>query len=141
MAGAPAPEDFTRLENRLVYEAIASSAAEADKTGLNPDLIMQATRGALDPALEVHLARLTVRSKEPDLFRFALPYELETRIKRLRQHNDQMWLQQCQYMIREAEESGDKETVESLKLMSIRPLPRFRHYDPKPSTVFRDSRD
>ena len=52
-----------------------------------------------------------------------------------------MWLQQCQFMIREAQDTGDKETVEKLQSQSIRLLTRRRYYDPKPSTVFRDSRD
>ncbi len=141
MAGAPMPEDFTRLENRLIYETVTSAASEADKSELQVEAILDAARQTLDPALVAHLERLVVRSIEPDLFRFALPFELETRIKRLRQHNDQMWLQQCQFMIREAEETGDKETVEKLMQLSIRPLSRFRYYDPKPSTVFKDSRD
>ncbi len=141
MAGAPMPEDFTRLENRLIYEGVTTGAADADKATPDPTAVIETVRNTLDPALVSHMERLLAHSSEPDLFRFALPYELETRIKRLRQHNDQMWLQQCQFMIREAEETGDNETIEKLKQLSIRPLSRFRHYDPKRSTVFRDSRD
>ena len=140
MAGAPASEDFTRLENRLVYDAVAAAAEGSDKSNIDAAAIRTAAREALDSALEPHFARIAARS-EPDLFRFALPYELETRLKRLRQHNDRMWLQQCQFMMQEAQESGDKETVEKLLPLLAVSLSRFRHYNPKPSTVFRDSRD
>ena len=81
------------------------------------------------------------RALEPELYRFALPYELGERIKRLRQHNDRMWLQQCQLMMQEAQETGDRDTLAKLLPLLTRSLSRFRHYDPKPSTVFRDSRD
>ena len=81
------------------------------------------------------------RPIEPELYRFALPYELGERIKRLRQHNDRMWLAQCQQMMQEAQESGDSETIGKLLPLWSRLLARFPHYNPKPSTVFRDSRD
>ena len=96
----------------------------------------------LDPALTVHYDYLLARSLEPDLFRFALPYELEGRLKRLRQHNDLVrGNQQCQFMMQEAQETGDTETINNLLPLWSRSLPRYHHYDPKPSTVFRDSRD
>ena len=141
MANAPLPEDFTRLENRLIYEAVVAAAAEADKADAQRDIIIAVAREALDPALQVRLDKLNDASAEPELYRFRLPVELEERIKRLRQHNDRNWLQQWQYMIREAEETGDKVTLEKFMSLSMRSLPRFRYYDPKPSTVFRDSRD
>lgn len=140
MAGAPVSEDFTRLENRLIYDALATSAAGSDKTNIDGAAIRAAAQEAFDPALAPHFARIAARS-EPELFRFALPYEVETRLKRLRQHNDRMWLQQCQFMIREAEETGDRETLTHLMELSLRPLPRQRYYYPKPSTVYKDSRD
>ena len=140
MAGAPVAEDFTRLENRLVYAALATAAATSDKTNIDGAAIRAAAQEALDPALAPHFARIAVRS-EPELFRFALPYEVETRLKRLRQHNDRMWLQQCQFMMQEAQEAGDNETVDKLLPLLAVSLSRFRHYNPKPSTVFRDSRD
>lgn len=140
MAGAPAPEDFMRLENRLIYETVAAIAARANKA--NPDAagIQEAARDALDPALASHFDRIFAR-EEPDLYRFALPYELETRLKRLRLRNDLMWNQQCSLMLREAQESGDIETIHKLLPLWTHSLSRYRHYDPKPSTVFRDSRD
>jgi DNA primase len=141
MAGAPAPEDFTRLENRLIFEAVAAAAAASDKSGLDVEVVRGACREALDPALAAHFEHLQERSLEPELYRFALPYELENRIKRLRQHNDRMWLQQWQFMMQEAQDTGDAETIGKLLPLWSRALPRFRHYDPKPSTVFRDSRD
>jgi DNA primase len=141
MAGAPESEDFTRLENRLIYEALAHAASETtDRTTPNTGEIRQAALDALDDALRPHFTRVAGRH-EPDLFRFALPYELENRLKRLRQHNDRMWLQQCQLMMQEAQESGDSETINKLMPLLARSLARFRHYNPKPSTVFRDSRD
>jgi DNA primase len=141
MAGAPLPEDFTRLENRLIYEALARAAAETtDRTTPNTDDIRQAALDTLDQALRPHFGRIAARA-EPDLFRFALPYELENRVKRLRQHSDRMWLQQCQIMMQEAQESGDGDTIDKLLPLLARSLARFRHYNPKPSTVFRDSRD
>ncbi|MEO6456647.1 MAG: DNA primase [Chloroflexia bacterium] len=140
MAGAPVAEDFTRLENRLVYDALATLAATSDKTNIAGSAIRAAVQEALDSALAPHFARIEVRS-EPELFRFALPYEVETRLKRLRQHNDRMWLQQCQFMMQEAQEAGDNETVDKLLPLLAVSLSRFRHYNPKPSTVFRDSRD
>ncbi|HET9494226.1 MAG TPA: DNA primase [Chloroflexia bacterium] len=141
MAGAPESEDFTRLENRLIYEALAHAASETtDRTTPNADEIRQAALDSLDDALRPHFTRIASRH-EPDLFRFALPYELENRLKRLRQHNDRMWLQQCQLMMQEAQESGDNDTINKLMPLLARSLARFRHYNPKPSTVFRDSRD
>jgi DNA primase len=140
MAGAPLLEDFTRLENRLVYEAVAAAAAASDKPTASATAIRDAALDALDPALHPHIGRMLAR-EEPELFRFALPYELETRLKRLRQYNDRMWLQQCQLMMQEAQETGDRDTLAKLLPLLTRSLSRFRHYDPKPSTVFRDSRD
>ncbi len=141
MAGASDPEDFTRLENRLIYEAVVRAAAETtDRTTPNAAQIRQAALDSLDDALRPHFARIAARA-EPELFRFALPYELENRLKRLRQHNDRMWLQQCQLMMQEAQESGDDDTIDKLLPLLSRSLARFRHYNPKPSTVFRDSRD
>jgi DNA primase len=141
MAGASDPEDFTRLENRLIYEAVVRAAAETtDRTTPNAAQIRQAALDSLDDALRPHFARIAARA-EPELFRFALPYELENRLKRLRKHNDRMWLQQCQLMMQEAQESGDDDTINKLLPLLSRSLARFRHYNPKPSTVFRDSRD
>jgi DNA primase len=140
MAGAPLIEDFTRLENRLVYEAVAEAAASSDKSAVSAAIIRDAALDTLDPALHPHIGRMLAR-EEPELFRFALPYELETRLKRLRQYNDRMWLQQCQVMMQEAQETGDRDTLSKLLPLLTRSLSRFRHYDPKPSTVFRDSRD
>ncbi len=143
MAGAPVGEDFTRLENRTVYEAVAKAAAEVaagDKATASAATIRDAALQALDPALRPHIERMLVR-EEPELYRFALPYELESRLKRLRQYNDRMWLQQCQLMMQEAQETGDGDTLAKLVPLLTRSLTRFRHYDPKPSTVFRDSRD
>jgi DNA primase len=141
MVGAPVLEDFTRLENRLIYEAITAAASTTDKSDLDAEPIRAATRERLDPALAGHFDRLLGRSLEPELFRFALPYELGERIKRLRQHNDRMWLQQCQQMMQEAQETGDAETISKLLPLWNRLLTRFPHYNPKPSTVFRDTRD
>jgi DNA primase len=140
MAGAPVPEDFMRLENRLIFETVARVAAESDKSTAVTEEIRTAARQALDEALGPHFDRISVRD-EPELFRFALPYELETRLKRLRQHNDRMWLHQCQVMLQEAQETDDKDTIGKLLPLLTASLSRFRHYQPKPSTVFRDSRD
>jgi DNA primase len=143
MVGAPVAEDFTRLENRTVYEAVAKAAAEVvagDKATASAVTIRDAALQALDPALHPHIVRMLVR-EEPELYRFALPYELESRLKRLRQYNDRMWLQQCQLMMQEAQDTGDGDTLTKLLPLLTRSLSRFRHYDPKPSTVFRDSRD
>lgn len=141
MAGAPVVEDFTRQENRLIFEAVTSAASEADQTSLDGMLILEATRVRLDPTLAAYVDRLMTRSLEPDLYRFAMPYELEARLKRVREHNDRMWQQQCQYMLQEAQETGDADTIRKLLPVWSRSLSRFRYYDPKPSTVFRDSRD
>ncbi|MFL5734954.1 MAG: DNA primase [Chloroflexia bacterium] len=141
MVGAPVPEDFTRLENRLIYETLTAAAVTADKSELDVETVRTATREELDPALGGHFDRLLNRSQEPELYRFALPYELGERIKRLRQHNDRMLLQQCQQMMQEAQETGDAETINKLLPFWSLLLSRFPHYDPKPSTVFRDSRD
>jgi DNA primase len=140
MVHAPLPEDFTRQENRLVYEAIAEAAAGSDKANIDAEAIRNKAAEGLDPTLTAHLWR-TLGRDEPDLFRFALPYEVEGRLKRLRQHNDRMWLQQCQLMMQEAQETGDSETIQKLLPLLGRSFSRFRHYNPKPSTVFRDSRD
>lgn len=140
MAGAPLPEDFMRLENRLIFETVGKAAAESDKGAAVAGEIRAAARAALDEALAPHFDRIAARD-EPELFRFALPYELETRLKRLRQHNDRMWLHQCQVMLQEAQETGDKDTIGKLLPLLSASFSRFRHYQPKPSTVFRDSRD
>jgi hypothetical protein len=140
MAGAPLIEDFTRLENRLIYQAVGQSAANADKSAPSADPIRDAARDALDSALLPHFERVLAR-EEPELFRFALPYELEARLKRLRHHNDLMWNQQCGLMLREAEQSGDTETIGKLLPQWSRSLARYKHYNPKQSTVYRDSRD
>ncbi|HEX8229502.1 MAG TPA: DNA primase [Chloroflexia bacterium] len=140
MAGAPVPEDFMRLENRLIFETVTKAAAESDKSAAVTDEIRAAARQAVDEALAPHFDRIAARD-EPELFRFALPYELETRLKRLRQHNDRMWLHQCQVMLQEAQETDDKDTIGKLLPLLTASFSRFRHYQPKPSTVFRDSRD
>ncbi|MDQ3931208.1 MAG: toprim domain-containing protein, partial [Chloroflexota bacterium] len=140
MAGAPVPEDFMRLENRLIFETVSRVAAESDKGAAVADEIRAAALEALDEALAPHFDRIAARD-EPELFRFALPYELEARLKRLRQHNDRMWLHQCQVMLQEAQETGDKDTIGKLLPLLSASFSRFRHYQPKPSTVFRDSRD
>jgi DNA primase len=142
MAGAPLPEDFTRLENRIVYEAISTMAAGHNNVDFDPQAVRDAARKALDPALYPHFDRIAGKAQlEPDLYRFALPHELEARLKRLRQHNDRMWIQQCQFMLQEAQETSDTDTIRKLLPLLTRSLSRFRYYDPKPSTVFRDSRD
>ena len=141
MAGAPVPEDFTRVENRLIFETLSQVAAKSDQSGLDGEALRNETRKALDPTLAAHIDRLIARSTEPELFRFALPYELEDRLKRLREHNDRMWQQQCQFMMQEAQETGDADTIKKLLPVWSRSLFRFQHYQPKPSTVFRDSRD
>lgn len=140
MAGAPVPEDFNRLENRLIFNTVASTATASNKATATAEEIRAAARESLDDALLAHFDRIASH-REPELFRFALPYELETRLKRLRQYNDRMWLQQCQLMLQEAQETGDDDTI--LKLMPLlgASFSRFRHYQPRPSTVFRDSRD
>jgi DNA primase len=140
MAGAPVPQDFMRLENRLVYEAVTAAASQAEKATPSADSIRAQAQEALDPALHIHFARLLNR-EEPELYRFALPYELENRLKRLRQYNDLMWNQQCGLMIREAEQSGDNETIAKLLPLWSRSLARYQHYNPKQSTVYRDTRD
>ncbi|MGA7732906.1 MAG: DNA primase [Chloroflexia bacterium] len=140
MAGAPVPEDFTGLENRLIYEAMSVAASTADKAAPSAEAIRASAQDALDPALHPHFER-TLSREEPELYRFALPYELENRLKRLRRYNDLMWNQQCGLMIREAEQSGDKETKAKLMPLWSRSLARYQHYHPKQSTVYRDTRD
>jgi DNA primase len=140
MVNTPVPEDFTRRENRTIYEVVAQAASEADKVTVDADGIRRVARESLDSALMPHFDRVFAKG-EPELFRFALPYELEARLKRVRQHNDRMWLQQCQFMMQEAQETGDNETLAKLLPLLGRSFSRFRHYNPKPSTVFRDSRD
>jgi DNA primase len=140
MVHAPLPEDFTRQENRLVYEVVAAAAGKSDKASVVPEGIRQAAAEEMDSVLATYMERIAAR-EEPELFRFALPYEVENRLKRLRQHNDRMWLDQCRLMIRDAEETGDTETANKLRLLSSRSLSRYQYYNPKPSTVFRDSRD
>ncbi len=140
MAGAPVPEDFNRLENRLIFKMVSGAAAASNKATAASEEIRSAARESLDDALLAHFDRVESH-KEPELFRFALPYELETRLKRLRQYNDRMWLQQCQLMLQEAQETGDDETILKLMPLLFPSFSRFRHYQPKPSTVFRDSRD
>jgi DNA primase len=140
MAGAPLAEDFTHLENRLTFEAITRAASVADKASPNAEAIREEAREDLDPVLLPNFERIMSRS-EPELYRFALPYELEARLKRLRHYNDLMWNQQCSLMIREAEQSGDTETLDKLLPLWTRSLARYKHYNPKQSTVYRDSRD
>jgi DNA primase len=140
MAGAPLAEDFTHLENRLTFEAIIRAASVADKATPNAEAIREEAQGDLDPVLLPNFERIMARS-EPELYRFALPYELESRLKRLRHYNDLMWNQQCSLMIREAEQSGDTETLDKLLPLWTRSLARYKHYNPKQSTVYRDSRD
>lgn len=140
MAGAPKLEDFAFSVNLVIYQAVTSAAAEADKVNLDTDSIRGAALDAIDPSLMPHFNRILLRA-EPELYRFALPYELETRLKRLRHHNDLTWSQQCQLMLQEAEEMGDVETINKLRPLWDRSLSRYHHYDPKPSTVYRDSRD
>jgi hypothetical protein len=113
MVNTPVPEDFTRRENRTIYEVVAQAASEADKVTVDADGIRRVARESLDSALVPHFDRVYAKG-EPELFRFALPYELEARLKRVRQHNDRMWLQQCQFMMQEAQETGDKETLAKL---------------------------
>lgn len=140
MAGAPAPEDFIRLENRLIYQAMVAAAIAANMASPNTSEVRDAAKESLDPALYPHFERILNR-EEPELYRFALPYELEGRLKRLRRYNDLMWNQQCGLMIKEAEQSGDKETIAKLLPLWSRSLARYQHYDPKQSTVYRDTRD
>ncbi|MEO5952006.1 MAG: DNA primase, partial [Chloroflexia bacterium] len=140
MAGAPASEDFIRLENRLIYAAMVESAVAADKAAPKGADVRETALESLDPALHPHFERILNR-EEPELYRFALPYELEGRLKRLRRYNDLMWNQQCGLMIKEAEQSGDNETIAKLLPLWSRSLARYQHYDPKHSTVYRDTRD
>ncbi|MEP6774257.1 MAG: DNA primase [Chloroflexota bacterium] len=140
MAGAPLSEDFTHLENRLIFEAVVLVAANADKASPNAEAIRTEAQESLDPVLLPIFERIMSRD-EPELYRFALPYELEARLKRLRRYNDLMWNQQCSLMIREAEQSGDSETLAKLLPLWARSLARYKHYNPKQSTVYRDSRD
>jgi hypothetical protein len=140
MAGAPVLEDFTRLENRLIYEAISAATVDADKAAPSGESVRASAKDALDPALHPHFERILNR-EEPELYRFALPYELEGRLKRLRRYNDLMWNQQCALMIKEAEQSHDTETIAKLLPLWSRSLARYQHYNPKQSTVYRDTRD
>jgi DNA primase len=140
MAGAPLVEDFTHLENRLTFEAIVRATLLADKASPSAEAIRAEAQNEVDPVLLPNFERIMSRS-EPELYRFALPYELEARLKRLRHYNDLMWNQQCSLMIREAEQSGDKETLDKLLPLWTRSLARYKHYNPKQSTVYRDSRD
>jgi DNA primase len=140
MAGAPAAEDFIRLENRLIYAAMVAAAIAADKAAPKGEAVREAAKEALDPALHPHFDRILNR-EEPELYRFALPYELEGRLKRLRRYNDLMWNQQCGLMLQEAQQSGDKETIAKLLPLWSKSLARYQHYDPKQSTVYRDTRD
>ena len=41
-------------------------------------------------------------------------------------------------MMQEAQETGDDETIDKLLPLLGRSFSRFRHYNPKPSTVFRE---
>ena len=106
MAGAPLAEDFTRLENRLIYEAIAAAAATSRQGRPERRSIREKAPGALDPALHPHSERIMSRRSRSYIVSPS-PMRLETRLKRLRQYNDRMWLQQCQLMIQEAQETGD----------------------------------
>jgi hypothetical protein len=59
----------------------------------------------------------------------------------LDEFNARLWLQQCEFMLHEAQASGDTDTIRRLLPVLDQKRPLFLTYAPAKSTVFRDSRD
>ena len=136
----PTPERWVRSENRLIAETLHAVVDGAD--GAPPEAVTEAVRARLEPELQTHLDFLLERAEEePRIFPYKLPDELQRRVRRLEEFNDRLWLQQCEFMLHEAQTSGDLETMQRLLPVLDQKRPQFLTYAPARSTVFRDSRD
>jgi len=110
--------------------------------GAPPEAVTEAVRAQLEPELQAHLDFLLERAEEePRIFPYKLPDELQRRVRRLEEFYDRQWLQQCAFMLHEAQTSGDLETIQRLLPVLDQKRPQFLTYAPAKSTVFRDSRD
>jgi DNA primase len=136
----PAPERWVRSENRLIAETLHAVVVGAD--GAPPEAVTEAVRARLEPELQAHLDFLLERAEEePRIYPYKLPTELQRRVRRLEEFNDRLWLQQCEFMLHEAQSNGDLETIQRLLPVLDQKRPQFLTYAPAKSTVFRDSRD
>ncbi len=136
----PSPTRWVRSENRLIAEALGTANAEGGEAG--PEAITEAARARLDPELQEHFDFLLARAEAaPRIPSYKLQAELQQRTQRLDEFNDRLWLQQCEFMIQEALNSGDTDTIQRLLPVLDQKRPHFLAYAPAKSTVFRDSRD
>ena len=136
----PAAPRWVRSENRLIVQVLQTIAAASPEAA--PDVVLPAVRAALDPELQAHFDTLVERADaEPRILPYKLPAELQRRIHRLEEFNDRRWLQQCEFMLHEAQAVGDSEAVQRLMPVLDQKRPQFLAYAPARSTVFRDSRD
>ena len=136
----PSPARWVRSENRLIAEALGTANAEGGEAG--PEAITEAARARLDPELQEHFDFLLARAEAaPRIPPYKLQAEVQQRTQRLDEFNDRLWLQQCEFMIQEALNSGDTDTIQRLLPVLDQKRPHFLAYAPAKSTVFRDSRD
>jgi DNA primase len=135
-----------KATNRL--PEMPKTGKDIDDAGIidddDPSLPYPALRQTLDPALRGFLLRLVRRiTDEPVLLGRDLINELATRVQRLRQRRDRLWLKRSEAMLRDLQESGDRDEVAYLQMLTevnIR-LEAMRAYAPVRSPIFRDSRD
>ena len=131
---------WVRSENRLLAAALDKALSEGEPTP--PEAVWERLRAGLEPALQVYFDYLFESSdSQPHVSPTNLAAEVKDRVYRLAKYHDNRLFDQCQFMIQEAQASGDTETFERLKrVLSLKP-PQFMAYAPKKSTLFRDSRD
>jgi hypothetical protein len=136
----PPATRWVRSENRLIAAALEAAAAAESEAA--PEAITEAARARLDPELQEHFDALLARAEaEPRVPTYKLQAELQRRTQRLDEFNDRLWLQQCEFMIQEAINNGDTDTIQRLLPVLDQKRPQFLAYAPAKSTVFRDSRD
>lgn len=110
----------------------------------DPSLPYPLLRQALDAALRGFLLRLLhTTSEEPILMGRELIRELATRVKRMQLRRDRLWLRRAEQMLRDLQESGDRDEAAFLQMQVEvnKRLEGMRNYAPPRSPVFRDSRD
>ncbi|MCL5256183.1 MAG: DNA primase [Chloroflexi bacterium] len=126
--------DLLGVEYNLALEALVQSAS----TG---SLELEHFFSALGPNLEGfgrELASLT--ASEPELPDAQLEAVLDNLLRRIERRRLSEKLRQYQFMVREADESGDQEWASRLKAEIAQLASQMSRFDPRPSPLFRDSR-
>lgn len=126
--------DLLGVEYNLALEALVHSASGE---GLEQERFFS----ALGPDLEDfgrELASLT--NNEPDLPDAQVEAVFDNLLTRIERRRLSEQLRQYQFMVREADESGDQEWASRLKAEIAQLASQMSRFDPRPSPLFRDSR-